>query len=96
MLEGVLAVFLDDKWCDLEAGTVAEIPRGTPHAQGNTSKQAVKFLGWGSPCGFEQAFPEINDLASRIAPSTPQWGPEIVKIITRHDTKVVGPPPRRE
>lgn len=95
VLEGVLSVFLEDKWCDLAAGTVAEIPHGTAHAQGNTSGQSVKFVAWGRPAGFEQAFAEIDELASRISPSNPQWGPEIGRIISRHDTQVLGPPPRR-
>jgi mannose-6-phosphate isomerase-like protein (cupin superfamily) len=95
VLDGVLAVFLDGGWHDLEAGTTAEIPSGTPHAQGNTSGHPVKFVGWGSPAGFEQSFPEIGQLASRITPSSPQWGQEVAKIISRHDTKVLGPPPRR-
>jgi len=95
VLEGVLSCFLDGKWYDLEAGATAQIPRGMPHAQGNTSGQPVRFVGWGSPSGFEQSFPEINELASRIAPSSPQWGSEMAKIISRHDTKVLGPPPRK-
>jgi len=95
VLDGVLSVFLDGKWWDLGTGTVAEIPNGTPHAQGNRGAQPVKFVGWGSPSGFERSFPEISELASRVAPTSPQWGPEIAKIISRYDTKVLGPPPRR-
>ena len=49
VLHGMLSVFVDGKWCDLEAGTVAEIPYGTPHAQGNTGEQPATFVGWGSP-----------------------------------------------
>jgi len=95
VLQGVLSVFVDGKWRDLEAGTVAEIPRGTPHAQGNTGEQPATFVGWGNPSGFEQSFPEINELASQIRPSSAEWGPAIAKIISRHDTKVLGPPPAR-
>lgn len=95
VLDGVLSVFIDGKWCDLGAGTVAEIPHGTSHAQGNTSGQPVMFVGWGSPSGFEQSFAEIDELASRVAPTSPQWGPELAKIVSRHDTKVLGPPPPR-
>ncbi len=95
VLDGVLAIFLGGAWHDLEAGTVAQVPPNIPHAQGNTSGQPVKFLGWGSPAGFEQSFPEINQLAARLSPSSPQWGPEMAKIISRHDTKVLGPPPHR-
>jgi len=95
VLRGVLSIFLDGKWHDLEAGTAAQIPRGTPHAQGNTGDQPAIFVGWGEPAGFEQSFPEIDHLASQIKPSSADWGPAIAKIISRHDTKVLGPPPSR-
>jgi len=95
ILDGVLAVFLDGAWHDLKAGTIAEVPAGKAHAQANHEAQAVKFVGWGAPSGFEKAFPEIDKLAARLSTSTPQRGPELAKIVSRHDTKVLGPPPPR-
>jgi quercetin dioxygenase-like cupin family protein len=95
VLDGVLSVFLDGAWHDLKTGTIAEVPNGTPHAQANHDGQPVKFVGWGAPSGFEQAFPAIDKLAARLSPSSPQWGPEAAKIVSRHDTTVLGPPPRR-
>ncbi len=95
VLDGVLSVFLDGQWHDLEAGSVAQIPRGTSHAQGVTGSESTNFLGWGAPAGFDGAFRELSELALRMSHTDPQWGAEVSRIITRHDTKVLGPPPRR-
>ena len=45
VLEGVLSVYVDGKWHDLEAGTFAVVPHGAQHAQGNTGSKPVRFLG---------------------------------------------------
>jgi len=95
VLDGVLSIYVDGMWHDLQPGTVAMVPHGTPHAQGNAGKQPVRFLGSGNPAGFERFFPELHELVSRIPPSNPQFGPEVAKILSRHDTKVLGPPPPR-
>lgn len=95
VLEGVLSVYLDGQWHDLETGTFAVLPHGKPHAQGNAGKVPVCFLGAGSPAGFEQFFPELHEIASRLSPSDPQFGAEVAKALSRHDTKVIGPPPPR-
>ena len=39
VLDGVLSVYLDGKWHDLETVELALVPRGTPHAQGNTARE---------------------------------------------------------
>jgi mannose-6-phosphate isomerase-like protein (cupin superfamily) len=95
VLDGAPSIYLDGKWHDLETGTVAVVPHGTPHALANASKQPVRFLGWGNPSGFERFFPELHDLVSRLPPSDPQFGAEVAKILGRHDTKILGPPPHR-
>jgi mannose-6-phosphate isomerase-like protein (cupin superfamily) len=95
VLDGVLSVYLDGRWHDLEAGTFAVVSHGTPHAQANAGTQPVRFLGSGSPCGFEHFFPELHELVARLSPSDPQFGAEVAKIVSRHDTKILGPPPPR-
>ena len=35
VLDGVLSVFLDGQWMEIMPGTLAIVPRGTPHAQGS-------------------------------------------------------------
>ncbi len=95
VLDGVLSVYVEGRWHDLEPGTVAAVSHGTPHAQANASKQPVRFLASGSPCGFERFFPELHELAARLSPWDPQFGAEAAKIVSRHDTKIIGPPPPR-
>lgn len=95
VLDGVLSLYLDGQWHDLEAGTIAVVPHGAPHAQGNTGQKAVRFLGSGNPAGFEDFFPELHKLASRLSPSDPQFGPEVARILVHYDTKPIGPPPPR-
>lgn len=94
VLHGVLSVFIDGTWHDLKAGTFALVPRGTAHAQGNTSKEPVHFVGGGSPGGFARFFVELDEIARRVPPG-PQFGAEIAKIMPKYDTKPLGPPPRR-
>jgi mannose-6-phosphate isomerase-like protein (cupin superfamily) len=95
VLDGVLSVYLDGKWQDLEKGTIAVVPHGTPHAQGNAGKQPVRFLGSGNPSDFERFSPDLHELVLRLSPSDPQFGAEVAKVLSRHDTKILGPPPPR-
>jgi mannose-6-phosphate isomerase-like protein (cupin superfamily) len=94
ILQGVLSVYIDGTWHDLKAGAFALVPRGTPHAQGNTGKEPVHFVGSGSPAGFERFFIELDEIAKRVPPG-PQFGAEIAKIMPKYDTEPLGPPPRR-
>ncbi len=94
VLQGMLSVYIDGAWHDLKTGTFALVPRGTPHAQGNTGKEPVHFVGSGSPAGFERFFVELDEIAKRVPPG-PQFGAEIAKIMPKYDTKPLGPPPRR-
>jgi len=96
VLEGVLSVYLDGKWHDLEPGTFAELPQGQPHAQANHSQQNVRFLGTGIPAGFDKFFPELDKLASRMPPSDPGFIREVSKLVSQFDTTVLGPPPPRK
>jgi mannose-6-phosphate isomerase-like protein (cupin superfamily) len=95
VLDGVLSLHLDGKWHDLEAGAIALVPHGAPHAQGNTGKEPVRFLGSGNPAGFEDFFPELHKLVSRLSPSDLHFGAEVANILVRYDTKPIGPPPPR-
>lgn len=95
VLDGVLSIFTVDHWYDLTPGTFALLPKHIPHAQGNTSSSPVRFLGAGSPAGFERMFPELDQLAKRVPPNTPEFGKEVAKLVSQYATTVVGPPPRR-
>ncbi len=94
VLQGLLSLYIDGTWHDLKPGSFALVPRGTPHAQGNTGKEPVHFLGSGSPAGFERFFIELDEIAKRVPPG-PQFGAEIAKIMPKYDTKPLGPPPHR-
>jgi quercetin dioxygenase-like cupin family protein len=94
ILEGVLSVYLDDKWHGLGPGTLATIPRGKSHAQGNRSDQPVHFIGTGTPAGFEKLFPEVEALMKRMKPGTPEFIAEFQKINSRCDIISLGPAPK--
>ncbi len=97
VLDGVLAVFTGGQWLDLSSGTFAFLPKGIPHAQGNTSSSPVRFLGAGTPAGFERLFPELDQLAKRVPANTPEFGKEVAKLLSQsqYATTIVGPPPHR-
>ena len=95
VLDGVLSVYLDGKWHELGTGELALVPRGTPHAQGNTGKQPVHFLGSGNPAGYDRFFVDVDELLKRVAPSDPQFRVELGKIQSKHDMKILGPAPPR-
>lgn len=95
VLDGVLSIFTGGQWHDLSSGTFAALPKGVPHAQGNTSSSPVRFLGWGNPAGFERLFPELDQLAKRVPAGTPEFGKETAKLLSQLATTIVGSPPRR-
>src|SRR5581483_327604 len=95
VLDGVLSIFTRDQWHDLSSGTFAFLPKRIPHAQGNTSSSPVRFLGAGTPAGFERLFPELDQLAQRVPANTPEFGKEVAKLLSQLETTIVGPPPRR-
>ena len=96
VLEGVLSMYVDRQWHDFTPGMLGLVPRGTPHAQGNHTKENVRFIGSGNPAGFEKFFPAVDDLIKRgIKPPDPQFFAELTKIWPKCDTEPLGPPPPR-
>jgi mannose-6-phosphate isomerase-like protein (cupin superfamily) len=93
VLEGVMSVYVDDKWLELGPGTFAELPPNTIHAQANHSEKNVRFLATGIPAGFDKFFPELDKLATRMPPSDPGFVREASKLVSQFDTTVLGPPP---
>jgi mannose-6-phosphate isomerase-like protein (cupin superfamily) len=96
VIAGVLSVYLSDGWHDLEAGTLAIVPRTAQHAQHNAGKQPAWVIGSGNPTGFEGFFAAQQELLSRIQRSDPQFFPGLAKILTEYDTEFLGPPPARD
>jgi quercetin dioxygenase-like cupin family protein len=94
ILDGVLSLYIDEKWHELGPGTLGVLPRGKPHAQGNRSQKPVHFVGSGAPSGFEHLFPAVDALLKRVAPGTPEFHREFQKIAARCDIVSLGPAPK--
>jgi quercetin dioxygenase-like cupin family protein len=59
VLEGTLAFCAGAEAYDADAGSVAFIPRGTPHTFANRSSEAARCLVLVTPGGFERYFEEL-------------------------------------
>ena len=94
VVEGVLSVYIDDKWHELGPGTQGILPRGRPHAQGNRSDKPVHLIGSGAPAGFENLFPALDALMKRVKPGTPEFIAEFQYIMARCDIVPLGPAPK--
>jgi quercetin dioxygenase-like cupin family protein len=93
VLDGVLSVYIDEKWHELGPGTLGVLPRGKPHAQGNRSDKPVHFIGTGAPAGFEKLFPAVDALMKRLKPGTPEFIAEFKQIMSGCDIVPLGPAP---
>jgi uncharacterized cupin superfamily protein len=79
---------------DLPPGALAVVPRGTPHALGNRSKQTVRFLNSGNPAGFERFFADIETTTRRLPYGSPELFAELMKVYKKYDTEMFGPAPQ--
>jgi quercetin dioxygenase-like cupin family protein len=93
-LEGVVSVWVDGSWHDLAPGALAIVPRGTPHALGNHTKQTVRFLNSGNPAGFERFFADIETTARHLPYGSPEFFAELMKVYKKYDTEMLGPAPQ--
>jgi quercetin dioxygenase-like cupin family protein len=59
VLEGTLAFCADGEAYDADAGSVAFVPRGTPHTFANRSSDAARCLVVVNPGGFERYFEQL-------------------------------------
>jgi mannose-6-phosphate isomerase-like protein (cupin superfamily) len=95
VLEGVLSLYVEERWRELGPGTLAVVPRGVRHAQGNRGDKPVHFVGSGSPAGFEKLFPSLDALLKRgVKPGSPEFASEFARISKQCDLEHVGPAPR--
>lgn len=94
-LEGVISLWMDGSWRDLPPGALAIVPQGTPHALGNWSQQAVRFLNSGNPSGFEQFFADIDATVRHLPYGSPQFFTALKKIYPKYNSEMLGPPPQR-
>ena len=93
-LEGVVSIWVDGSWHNLPPGALAVVPRGTPHALGNHTKQAVRFLNSGNPAGFERFFADIETIVHRLPYGSPEFLADVMKVYKKYDTEMLGPPPQ--
>jgi mannose-6-phosphate isomerase-like protein (cupin superfamily) len=95
VLEGVLSLYIEERWRELGPGTLGVVPRGVRHAQGNRGDKPVHFVGSGSPAGFEKLFPSLDALLKQgVKPGSPEFGREFARISKQCDLEHVGPAPR--
>ena len=93
VVSGTFSVYLKDKLHQLSPGGFVFIPRGTPHAQGNSSSSEVKILSFFSPAGWEQSARDRAALHAEYPAGTQPFSERIGSIFARHDIEVLGPSP---
>jgi oxalate decarboxylase/phosphoglucose isomerase-like protein (cupin superfamily) len=85
VLEGSLFLTVGDETLELESGSFACVPPGTPHTFANTSDQPVRFLDFNTPAGWENYMRDLGELLS-TGDATPE---AIGRIASRYDFEVV-------
>ena len=86
VLEGTLTIRLGDREHEAPAGTFMCAPPGTVHTFRNDSDDAVRFLNFNIPGGWENY---MRDLAAASASGTPPSPAEIAEIASRYDFRAV-------
>jgi quercetin dioxygenase-like cupin family protein len=71
VVEGVLTIKIVDKTYEMPAGSYILIPRGTPHGQGNFTKNPVRLLTTFTPGGFDLFFKDRVALFKTVKPGDP-------------------------
>jgi quercetin dioxygenase-like cupin family protein len=66
VLDGEIAVRVGDEAHEAGPGTVAFVPRGTPHTFANPSDRPARMLVFVTPGGFERYFEALIDAVRRI------------------------------
>lgn len=90
VLEGILTVKIVDKTYEFPTGSYVLIPRGTPHGQGNFTKNPVKFLLTVLPGGFERRFRDRVELSKTAKPGTPDFKKKLEERRQNVDSEVLG------
>jgi oxalate decarboxylase/phosphoglucose isomerase-like protein (cupin superfamily) len=84
VLEGTLTMQLGEETHALGPGAFVCVPPGVVHTFSNRSEQAVRFLNFNTPSGWEQY---MRDLAAALASGSPT-SDEIGRIASRYDFKI--------
>ena len=67
----------------------------TPHALGNHTNEAVRFLNSGNPAGFERFFADIETTGRHFPYGSPEFFAELMKVYKKYDTEMLGAAPQR-
>ncbi|RKF20456.1 cupin domain-containing protein [Alginatibacterium sediminis] len=59
ILEGTVAILVDENWLDVAKGSYVFIPGGHKHSFENRSASTAGFMSINTPGGFEQMMPNI-------------------------------------
>jgi quercetin dioxygenase-like cupin family protein len=85
VLEGVLAMRLNDETHEIGPGTFVCVPPGVTHTFSNTSDAPVRFLNFNTPAGWENYMRDLGE-AAKAGPLTPDV---IGRIASRYDFQAV-------
>lgn len=96
ILEGQIAFIIGDQTLTGGPGTVAYIPKNTPHTFQVLSETA-RWFGLGTPAGLDQWFFETGVPAQAMTlPPAPDAPPDVAAIVASlqaYGTETLGPPP---
>ena len=93
VVAGEFTVFVGGNLHKLAPGSFVFIPRGTPHAQGNTSAGTVKIVSFFSPAGWEQSARDRAALHATHPAGTAEFSKRIGGVFEKQDIEVLGPSP---
>src|SRR5437588_2809160 len=72
VIEGTLGFRIGDRAREAGPGTVAFVPRGTPHTFANPGRLPARILVVLTPGGFERYFEGLSDLITRTGGLPPE------------------------
>jgi mannose-6-phosphate isomerase-like protein (cupin superfamily) len=85
VVEGVLTIKIADKISEFPAGSYILIPRGTPHGQGNFTKNPVRLLTTFTPGGFDLFFKDRVELFKTIKPGDSAFKKKFDELRVKHN-----------
>jgi hypothetical protein len=92
LLEGQVAVQVEDRVHHLVAGDTLALPRQVPLAHSVMSRTA-RILTVATPGGFEALFMDLGVPAAPGTSAPPLDVPALTEAVTRLGVQIVGPPP---
>lgn len=93
VVRGTLTVYVEGELRTLPAGSFVLIPRGTPHAQGNLTRDTLTMVSFFSPAGWEQSARARAALHQQYPAGTEEFARRIVPLLQGFDLEPLGPSP---